>query len=149
VYLLDRLTVQKIANCVWHILNLNLFNISLIYLYFPGTFNINFAYNVAATPPDKAWIVLNYGDGSPDTAPVPWALTYSSQAYSYAAPGHYFTTITVYNLASSVTRKLLVCKKRHTSIQPTPTLVQMCLSENKDTKHSFYTEYSDILNVQQ
>jgi len=72
-----------------------------------GTFNVDFAYNVAATPPDKAWIVLNYGDGSPDTAPVLWTLTYTS-SYAYAAPGHYFTTITVYNLASSVTRTLLV-----------------------------------------
>jgi len=77
-------------------------------LYFPGTFNVAFAYDAGATVPDKAWIVLNYGDGSPDTTPVPWTLTYTSPPYSYAASGHYYTTITVYNLASSVTRKLLV-----------------------------------------
>jgi len=75
--------------------------------HFPGSFTVNFVYESTATPPEKAWIVLNYGDGSPDTAPVPWTLTYTS-SYDYAAPGHYFTTITVYNLASSVTRTLLV-----------------------------------------
>ena len=75
--------------------------------HFQGSFTVNFVYEATATPPDKAWIVLNFGDGSPDTLPVEWALTHS-RSYDYVDPGHYFTTITVYNLASSVTRTLLV-----------------------------------------
>lgn len=75
--------------------------------------NMNYLFNYYGAPlPDASTIIeYDYGDGT-QSGPVAFSNSHS-HSYTYATHGHYVTTITVYNDASSSTRKITVMFQIH------------------------------------
>lgn len=69
---------------------------------------VNYMLNYHGTPlPDAAYMVFDYGDGTV-TSPIAFNPTYS-HSYTYSTHGHYITTITLFNDASTSTTEIAVC----------------------------------------
>jgi hypothetical protein len=79
----------------------------LVLLFVTATVTYQFTYS--GTPPTDAFFKWDYGDGNVSLGPDAAFASPVSTSWTYAEPGRYITTLTIYNKASSIEFTVTVC----------------------------------------